>query len=157
MSAQPSISANTPDPIDKLISLKSTDDLPAIKERKTLRALVTYSRTDFTILPNGKPKGVQVELLSNFEKQLNKGIKREVDKTRVVFIPTTFDLILADLNAGKGDIAASLLTITPERQKQVDFVTGGVLQVNEIVVIHQSVTDTNHLDDLAGREAPGFH
>ncbi len=152
MSAQQVLSADNIDPVEKLISLESTVDLPTIKERKSLRALVTYSRTDFTILANGKPKGLQVELLSNFEKQLNKGIKREVDKTRIVFIPTTFDKMLTDLNSGKGDIAASLLTITPERQKEVDFVTGGVMKVNEIVVTHASVSNINKPEDLAGRE-----
>ena len=144
--------ADETEAIDKFLSLESTEDLPAIKKRKIIRALVTYSRTDFTILPNGRPKGVQVELLANFEKQLNKGISREFDKTRVVFVPTTFDRLLDDLNAGKGDIAASMLTITPEREKQVDFVSGGVMSVNEIIVTHKSISDINQLDDLAGRE-----
>jgi membrane-bound lytic murein transglycosylase MltF len=138
--------------IEKYISTESTADLPVIKERKYLRALVTYSRTEFTILPDGSPAGVQVELLSNFEKLLNKGIKKDVDKTKVIFIPTTYDKIFDDLVNGKGDIAATLLTATPEKRKQVDFVTDGVMVVNEILVTHKGVKNIKKLDDLSGRK-----
>lgn len=139
-------------PLEKVLALKSTADLPEIKQRKFLRALVIYGRTDFTILPNGRAQGVQVELLSKFETLLNKGVKREVDRTRIVYIPTTPGRILEDLNAGKGDIAATLLTATPGRMKKVDFVTDGVMRVNEIVVTHKSVGGIERLQDLAGRE-----
>ena len=33
---------------------RSTDDLPAMRKRRQIRALVTYSRTDFVIKPDGK-------------------------------------------------------------------------------------------------------
>ncbi len=144
--------AQQADPLKKIIALRSTVDLPEIKQRKFLRALVTYGRTDFTILPNGRPQGVQVELLTQLEAMINKGVKREVDRTGIVYIPTTSARILDDLNAGKGDIAAMLLTATPQRLRQVDFVTDGVMQVNEIVVTHKGVKGIQHLRDLAGRE-----
>lgn len=144
--------ADDTDPLKEIVALRSTADLPEIKERKFLRALVTYGRTDFTILPNGKPQGVQVELLSKFESMINKGVKNEVDRTGIVYIPTTSARILDDLNAGRGDIAATLLTATPERLKRVDFVTDGVMKVDEIAVTHKSVRNIDNLEDLAGRE-----
>ena len=130
---------------------RSTDDLPAMRERRQIRALVTYSRTDFSIKPDGKAVGLQVELLSQYEKHLNKGIKREQNRTRIVLIPTTFDRLLADLEEGKGDIAAALLTLTPERLGRVDFVSGRAMAVDELIVIHKDVEGIDDLDDLAGR------
>jgi len=130
----------------------STDDLPAMRKRQQIRALVTYSRTDFVIKPDGKPTGLQVELLNQFEKRLNKGIKREEKKTQVVLIPTTFARLLPDLAEGKGDIAAALLTVTPERQRDFAFASGESVTVDELVVTHNSVNDIHGVEDLAGRE-----
>jgi len=130
----------------------STDDLPAMRKRRQIRALVTYSRTDFVIKPDGKPTGLQVELLNHFEKRLNKGIKREEEKTQIVLIPTTFARLLPDLAEGKGDLAAALLTVTPERRRDFAFASGRSVTVDELVVTHNSVNDIHSVEDLAGRE-----
>ena len=130
---------------------RSTDDLPAMRERRQIRALVNYSRTDFSIKPDGKAVGLQVELLNQYEKHLNKGVKREQDRTRIVLIPTTFDRLLPDLEEGRGDIAGALLTLTPERQQRVDFASGRAMAIDELVVIHKDVEGIDDLDDLAGR------
>jgi len=131
---------------------RSTDDLPAMRKRRQIRALVTYSRTDFVIKPDGRPSGLQVELLNEYEKRLNKGIKREEKKTRIVLIPTTFARLLPDLDEGKGDVAAALLTVTPERKRSFAFASGGATTVDELVVTHQAVNDIHAVEDLAGRE-----
>lgn len=131
---------------------RSTDDLPTMRKRRQIRALVTYSRTDFSIMPNGKATGLQVDLLNQYEKRLNKGIKREENKTQIVLIPTTFARLLSDLAEGKGDLAAALLTITPERQREFSFASGGAMKVDELVVTHHEVTDIHTVEDLAGRE-----
>ena len=130
---------------------RSTDDLPAMRERRQIRALVTYSRTDFSIMQDGRATGLQVELLNQYEKHLNKGIKREQDRTRIVLIPTTFDRLLPDLEAGRGDIATALLTLTPERQQRVNFASGAAMAVDELVVVHKDVDGIDHVEDLAGR------
>ena len=138
--------------IEHLEVSRSTDDLPAMRKRRQIRALVTYSRTDFSIMPNGKATGLQVELLNQYEKRLNKGIKREEEKTQIVLIPTTFARLLPDLAEGKGDLAAALLTVTPERQREFVFASGKTVTVDELVVTHHSVTDIHSVEDLAGRE-----
>ena len=146
--------AATADPalIDEIVSAHSTADLPEIRKRKQLRALVTYSRTDFAIQSNGQPSGLQVALLSEYEKVLNKGVKHAADRTQIVFVPTTFDRLLPDLEQGRGDVAAALLTITPERKKQFDFATGAAMVVDEVLVIHKDTTGIQSLEDLSGRE-----
>ena len=69
-----------------------------------------------------------------FEDELNKKLAAEKKlknknlKVRVVFIPLRRDQLLPALAAGKGDIAAANLTITPERQKLVDFTVAGLCQ-----------------------------
>ena len=87
--------------IEHLETSRSTDDLPAMRKRRQIRALVTYSRTDFAIMPDGKAAGLQVELLNQYEKRLNKGIKREEKKTQVVLIPTTFAATAARSRRGQ--------------------------------------------------------
>lgn len=149
--AAPGMAADTA-LIEHLEVNRSTDDLPAMRKRRLIRALVTYSRTDFVIKPDGKATGLQVELLNQFEKRLNKGIKREEKKTQVVLIPTTFARLLPDLAEGKGDIAAALLTLTPERQRDFAFASGESVTVDELVVTHDSIDDVDSIEDLAGRQ-----
>lgn len=125
------------------------DDLSGIRKRGFLRVLVTHSRTDFFI-SEGRLLGIQAELAREFQKSLNQGIKREQDKLKLLFIPVTFDELLPALERGQGDIAAALLTITPERSRRVVFVSGSRQSVNELLVTHVDATPPANLDGLAG-------
>lgn len=128
-----------------------TDDLSKLKQRKIIRALVVPGRTDFYI-KDGKISGLMVKLLDYYEQELNKGIKKEDQKTRIVYIPVDFDNLIPALVAGKGDIAASLLTITDKRKKLVDFTSGHSLSVNELIVVNRnSDINLSNIKDLAGR------
>jgi membrane-bound lytic murein transglycosylase MltF len=126
-----------------------TDDLDSMKVRRVIRALVTFSNTDFFLL-RGQPRGFQAELLAEYEKFLNQGV-RQKDKIRVVYIPVPFDRLIPSLLEGKGDIAAALLTITPEREEEIAFATGGVASVDEIVIGWAGADTLESIDDLAGR------
>jgi len=136
---------------DASVLAPSTGDLPEIRKRKFLRALVTYSRTDFAIMPDGRPLGLQVELLRQYENMLNRGVRREVDRVHIILIPTTFDRLLPDLLAGRGDIAASLLTVTRKRKRLVAFATGEGMGVNEILVTGKHIQPVPTIEALAGR------
>lgn len=128
-----------------------TDDLTKLKQRKIIRALVVPGRTDFYI-DNGKISGLIVKLLDNYEKELNKGIKKEDKKTRIVYVPVNFNDLIPYLVNGKGDIAAGLLTITDSREKKIDFVSGHRLEVNEVIITHQdSKINLAEIDDLSGK------
>lgn len=128
-----------------------TGDLDAIRKRGVLRILVAYGRTDFFITKEGAPQGIQVAYADEYLKFLNQGVKQPVDRFRIKFIPTNFDRLLGDLEEGRGDIAAEMLTVTPERRQRVDFVGGGILQVDELVVVHKDVQGIEKPEDLAGR------
>ncbi|WP_456404090.1 transporter substrate-binding domain-containing protein [Thiolapillus sp.] len=126
-------------------------DLSEMKKRRTLRALVVYGPTDF-FFDKGKPSGIQVDLIREYEKHLNKGIKEEAGKIHVVFIPVSFDRLIPDLLAGKGDIAAHFLTETSERSKKLHFVSGRKIPVDELIVAHKDQTLPDNIDGLAGRK-----
>jgi membrane-bound lytic murein transglycosylase MltF len=73
-------------------------------------------------------------------------------KTHVIFITTPRDELLPALLEGKGDIAAAALTITPDRQKLVDFSEPIASGVREIVVTGPQSPALATLDDLSGKE-----
>ena len=125
-------------------------DLPAMKNRHVIRALVTYSRTNFFIV-KGQPHGFEYDLLQAYTTWLNQDIKKGQLQTRLVFVPVPFDQLLQGLTSGVGDIAASGLTITPEREKRVSFTTPYVPNVEEIIVTRKKLKGIHSLQDLQRR------
>jgi membrane-bound lytic murein transglycosylase MltF len=134
-----------------LVKARRTDDLPVMKALRVVRALVTFGNTSFFLSPDKGPRGLQAELLREYEKQLNEATDNKQLKIHVTFVPVPFSRLIPALVAGEGDIAAALLTITPEREKQVAFAGGGQFRVNEIVVASKNVQGLTTLDDLSGR------
>ena len=126
-------------------------DLPEMRDRGLIRALVVHSQTGF-FLDHGQIKGIQAEYLTRFEKFLNKGIKKENEKIRIRKIPVSFNQLIPMVEAGYGDIAAHFLTVTPQREQRVNFATGRRLEIDEIVVAHRDITGIDSINDLAGRE-----
>ena len=110
--AGPAVStARADDNVHEQLSVaeKFTGDLPEMRKRKRIRALVTYRKTDF-FFHQGATKGIQAEFLREYEIFLNKGVKRAEDKTHITFLPVTFNELLPSLQQGKGDIAAGKMT-----------------------------------------------
>jgi membrane-bound lytic murein transglycosylase MltF len=127
-----------------------TDDLSAMRKRRTIRVLVSYSRTHFYIA-GGQPKGFECEMLLQYEKALNAGVPRD-RHTDVVFVPVAFEKLLPLLEAGRGDIAASSLSVTSERMKRVAFTEPYLTNMDEIVIASPRVKGLKTLADLAGRK-----
>jgi membrane-bound lytic murein transglycosylase MltF len=134
-----------------------TGDLDGMIERRVIRVLTVNSKT-FYFVNKGVQRGIVVDYFRVFEDDLNKKLAAEKKlkdknlKVRVVFIPVQRDQLLTGLAAGKGDIAAANLTITPERQKLADFSAAGATNVSELVVTGPSSPNVANLDDLAGKE-----
>lgn len=125
-------------------------DLPEIRKRKVIRALVTYNQTDF-FFHQGGTKGIQVEFLNEYVKHLNKGVRREENRVHVTYIPVTFNELIPALLAGRGDIAADFLTITPQRETQAAFATGGNWKISELVITGKDAGKLSSLEDLSGK------
>jgi len=134
-----------------------TGDLDGMIERRLIRVLTVTSKTSYFI-DKGVQRGIAVDYVRIFENELNKKLaadnklKDKNLKVRVVFIPLRRDQLLPALAAGKGDIAAANLTITPERQKLVDFSGAGLSNVSEVVVTAPTSPKIASLDDLSGKD-----
>jgi len=127
-----------------------TGDLSAIRERRTLRVLVSYSKTNF-FFHNGSMRGFEYELLRKYEKFLNQNVRGLYRRTKVVFVPTAFDELLDALDQGRGDVVAAGLTVTPARAARVAFTHPYIPEVREVLVLNGSVGDVQDADDLSGR------
>jgi membrane-bound lytic murein transglycosylase MltF len=120
-----------------------------MKERRLVRMLVVYSKT-FYFIDKGTQRGSTYELGMLLEKALNVGNKDRARPIRVVFIPTSRDQLLPGLAAGRGDIAAGNLTITPERLELVDFSTPIAGDVSEILVTPVGAAAPASAEGLSG-------
>lgn len=126
-------------------------DFDGMVERHLIRALVPYSKT-FYFLDGADQRGLEYELLKEFEKYINTELKKRHLKVRLLVIPTKRDRLLPNLVKGLGDIAAGNLTITPERLKQVDFSDPYFKGVNELLVTGPAAPQIKTVEDLSGKE-----
>src|SRR5262245_15610391 len=128
-----------------------TGDFDGMLERRIVRVLGPYSRTLY-FNDKGAQRGLVADALKDFEIFLNKKYKLKNRPITVLAYPATREYLIAGLTQGAGDLAVGNLTITPERQKRVDFSIPALKNVDEIVVTGPSSPALDSLDDLAGRE-----
>ena len=142
-----------PKPADALEALEKTwtGDLDGMIKRRTIRALVVQSKT-FYFVDRGQQRGASYDALRAFEDELNKRLKTGHLRVNMVFIPVSREELLPGLVAGRGDIAAANLTITPERQREVDFSAPIQTGVSEIPITGAGMPKMTRPEDLSGRE-----
>jgi ABC-type amino acid transport substrate-binding protein len=147
------IAAPAPDPAPALhrIEQKWTGDLDGMIKRRMIRALVVYSKT-FYFIDRGAPHGTSYDTLTAFEAYLNARLKRRHLRVHVVFIPVSRDRLLPALLEGRGDIAAANLTITPAREKLVDFSDPFWTGISEVLVTGPGAPKIRGVEDLGGRK-----
>jgi membrane-bound lytic murein transglycosylase MltF len=126
-------------------------DFDGMVKHRLIRVLVVHSKT-FYFLDGGRQRGLSYDLLQEFEKFVNKKFKTKTLKVRVVFFPVSRDKLIPDLVEGLGDIAVANLTITPERQKRVDFSDPLATGVKELLVTGPTAPSVNSIDDLSGQK-----
>ncbi len=128
-----------------------TGDLDSIIARRVIRVLITPTRTQYWI-DRGRQSGAEYELLRAFEEWLNQKYRaRRHVNIYLVLIPTPRDALIPDLLAGRGDLAAGILTLTPERLAKVDGGGPFFRGVKELVVTGPESPAVSTLDDLAGQ------
>jgi membrane-bound lytic murein transglycosylase MltF len=128
-----------------------TGDYDGMVKRRIIRVLLPNSRMQYCV-DHGKIQGISYELFKEFEKVINKDQKDKVLQTLVFFVVLPNNELLSALAQGMGDIAVANLTITPERQKLVDFTDPLLTDVKEIVVTVPNGPKLISLEDLAGQE-----
>ncbi len=128
-------------------------DFDGMVARREIRALVPFSKTLYFVV-KGQQRGAAYDSLSQFEKWINQVYPPKTKNLamHVVFIPTSRGEILKNLDAGIGDVAVAALTVTPERQKLVDFSEPTARGIKEIAVTGPASPRVDTLDDLSGQE-----
>ncbi|MCL1146326.1 basic amino acid ABC transporter substrate-binding protein [Shewanella marinintestina] len=86
-------------------------------------------------------KGFDIDLARQIAKDAGKSLKVE---------NMNFDSLIVALNAGKIDFIASGMTITAERQANVDFSTP-YYEATQMVLVNKNNNSINSIDDLKGK------
>jgi membrane-bound lytic murein transglycosylase MltF len=129
----------------------SKGDLDQMIERRYIRMLVTFSKTNY-FLDGPDQHGATYDGAKLFEEFLNKRLQSKHIRVQVAFIPVSRDKLFSALAEGRGDIAAANLTITPERQKTADFSLPVYSDVRELVVTAPTEPAVTSPEDLSGRK-----
>ena len=98
--------------------------------------------------------GIFYELERGFEKSINTNYlsKNKHIKVHVAFIPVSRDELIPALVEGRADIAVADITITPNRQRLIDFSDPFFTKINEVVITGPSSPELHTLQDLSGKE-----
>ena len=148
--AEPAPAAAAAPAVPRTTSTVWLGDLDGMKERRAVRMLVVYNKTNY-FLDGPTQRGATFDMGTEFEKWLNQNNKDKARPMRVVFIPTSRDHLLTDLAEGRGDIAAAGLAITPDRLKLVDFGAPFADDISEILVTSAEGAVPPTVEDLSGQ------
>lgn len=142
--------AGLPEELRGRVDKAFTGDLDGLIERRIIRAGVPFNRT-FYFIDKGQPRGLSYEYMTLFEQKLNEKLNSGPLKVNVVLLPMPRDALLPALREGKVDLVAAQLTVTPERQKLVDFTMPTRTGISEVVVTGPGSPRLASLDDLSGK------
>ena len=120
-------------------------------KRRVIRVL-TVQNPILYFVDRGREVGITYESIKAFEKQLNEKLGNKIVTVHVIAIPVARDQLIPRLLAGRGDIAAAQLTITPERKKQVDFSVPSRPASPRSSSPGPDAPPVASLDDLSGQE-----
>jgi membrane-bound lytic murein transglycosylase MltF len=147
---EPAPEATPPPVLAEQLTRKWTGDLDGMEKRRFVRVLVPKSPLFFYV-DKGREAGLFLEMIRELENEVNDNGKRIV-RVHFIPIPMARDQLIPALRDGHGDIAAANLTVTPERQKEVDFTYPLADGVKELVVTGPEAPPVTSLDDLSGRD-----
>lgn len=122
------------------LNCSGSKDLDNIKRSGKI-TLLTKNNAHCYYVYRESPMGFEYELSKAFADSL--GVELKV-KT------PGWPRIYKALHKGRGDFIAASLTITPEREKSVDF-SDEYMSIQQQVIIHKDNTEIKKLDDLKGK------
>jgi membrane-bound lytic murein transglycosylase MltF len=140
-----------PPPAASLAVLKAPamGDLDAMAGRGRIRILVSPSRTYYSI-DNDLQRGASYDAGVAFARFVATRLGTTAAPVDVVFIPTPENQLIADLLAGRGDIAVNVRQ-TFERDDQVAFATPTLTGIRELIATGAGQKPLVSLEDVAGR------
>ncbi|MFO0996637.1 MAG: transporter substrate-binding domain-containing protein [Alphaproteobacteria bacterium] len=132
-------------------------DLPAMVERRSIRVLTAFSRTNFFVA-DGQPRGFEHDNLAGFDAFLAHWLARELPAeaaqhphVTLAFITLPFAELIPALLEGKGDLIAANMIVSPTREKLVTFSDAYLEDVSDVLVTGVRAGPFHSVDDLAGR------
>ena len=127
-----------------------TGDFNQMVEHRLVRVGVTFNRT-FYFVDKGVQRGIAYDYGRLIEDKINEKIGSGNIKVHVFFVPMAREKLLPALIDGMVDLVAGHLTITPEREKLVDFSDPTRTNVNEILVTAPGTSPVASVEDLSGQ------
>lgn len=125
-----------------------TGDLDGMLDRGFLRVLTVYNPIYFAY--DGKDaSGLLPEINRELQSRLVRWYGSPQKPLTIIALPLPRDQLIPALLEGRGDIIIANLTITPERQKLVDFGKPNITGVKEVLVTGPGSPAVAGLDDLA--------
>jgi membrane-bound lytic murein transglycosylase MltF len=140
-----------PDGIKAIMAAPFTGDLDEMVKRRLIRLGVTYNRT-FYFVDNGVQRGGAYEYGRLFEDELNKKLDTGNMKINVVFVPLPREMLAQAILNGRVDAVIAQVTVTPDKQKLVDFTNPTRSNVSEVVVTGPGGPTINAVADLSGQD-----
>ncbi len=134
-----------------VILRKWTGDLDGMIQRRLIRVLTIYSKTNYFV-DRGTQRGLIYDAFSQFQRELNTKLKKRTIQVHVVCLPVSRDDLIPALLEGRGDIVAAGLMVTDARREQVDFTNPTRTGVSAIVVTGPNAPAVPTVEALAGRE-----
>ena len=128
-----------------------TGDFDEMVKRRMVRFGVTFNRS-FYFIDRGVQRGAVYEYGKLFEDELNKKLNTGNARIDVIFVPLPRTMLLQALLDGRIDAVLAQVTITPDKQKLVDFSIPTRKNVSEVVVTGPGAPAIATLDDLSGQE-----
>jgi len=145
------IDTQLPEGVRDTLMKPFTGDFDEMVKRRLVRIGVTFNRT-FYFVDKGVQRGVANDYGRLVEERINTRLKTENEnKVHVFFVPLPREMLIPALVEGKVDLVAAGITVTPERQKHVDFTNPTRMNVNEVVVTGPGEPAPASAEDLSGR------
>ena len=144
---------NETDVLINVLSKPWVGDFDGMKKKRVIRVFVVPSKIMYHIY-KGKKSGISYELVSLFEKSLNKlySNKNKHLKLHIVFMPISRDKLIPSLLSGHADIIIGDITITPKRKELIAFSDSFFSKINKIIITSKPMPELQDIQDLAGKE-----
>jgi len=126
-----------------------TGDWDEVVKHRVLRLLVVYSKTGF-FYDKGRPRGIIAEYAEQLELALNKKLHTRAQKFGVALITVAPNQLLQALNEGIGDVIASTVIVSREREGMVDFTIPLYSGAKVVLVTNKNEPAITRPDDLSG-------
>ncbi|MCZ6529539.1 MAG: transporter substrate-binding domain-containing protein [Chloroflexi bacterium] len=134
-------------PLDAHLAEIRPGSLQRIVKDRYFRVLTSKSSFDY-YLDRGEPRGYQAQMVKALAKRLSENFPGKLPIS-FELLPVPSDQLMPMLEAGRGDLIAARLTITPEREKRVLF-SQTYHPVEEWVVGRKGAALPKRPEDLAG-------